>query len=377
MRIVLSNSSTKWGGVQTVTEILARGLSLRGHEVRVFGFPGGTLEEHVRGFAAFEPIVGGVDFNPRVLWNVMRSMRRNRPEVVLTLMKKDTTMTAMVAAMMKIPVVIRHANDRPLHRGPYGQTLYGSLPTLHVVNAEATKRTLLRSAPWLSADRIKVIYNGTDADRYEAAEPDESLVPPGDLAIGYVGAFESRKGVIELAKAWPEIAAAIPDAHLILCGKGSREKEMRSIFGDAPRVKWLGYRKDVTGILKALDILILPSHVEGAPNVVLEAMAAGVPVVATAVSGTPELMRDGIEGALVQDRDAPALVGAVVRLASDPAARSGMADAGRRRVAERFTIGGMLDAYEEMFAGVVQSNRRGINSTIASRPSKIAVQAEK
>ncbi len=343
----------------------------------MFGFPGGTLGERVRNFAAFEPIVGGIDFNPHVLWNVMISMRRHRPDVVLTLMKKDTTMTAVVAAMMKIPVVVRHANDRPLGGGRYVRLLYGSLPALHVVNAEATRRTLLRSAPWLSADRIKVIYNGTDVDRYDAAESAESLVPAGDLAIGYVGAFESRKGVLELAKAWPQIAAAVPDAHLILCGKGSREEEMKSILGDAPRVKWLGYRKDVSGILKALDILILPSHVEGAPNVVLEAMAAGVPVVATAVSGTPELMRDGIEGALVGDRDGPALVAAVTRLASDPVARSRMADAGRRRVAERFTLGAMLDAYEEMFDGVVRSGQRGTRSTAQVNVPKIAIPSEK
>ncbi len=371
MRIVLSNSSSKWGGVHTVTENLVRGLVRRGHEVHVFGFPGGMLEERVSKFSHFEPILEGMDFNPRVLWRVGRALRRFHPDVVLTLMRKDTTMTALVAATMKIPVVVRHANDQPLRGGPYARFLYGALPTLHVSNAAATRRTILRSAPWLSADRIKVIYNGIDSTRFAAATAIDTELPAGSIAIGYVGSFERRKGVLELARAWPHIANAIPGAHLLLCGKGSRENEMRSLLSGAPRVRWLGYRKDIPGVLLALDMLILPSHVEGAPNIVLEAMASGVPIVATAVSGTPELMRDGIEGVLVRDWDSRALVESVIRVASDPVARQKMSVAGRRRVAEKFTLDAMLDSYEEMFETVVARAARG-----SDRPSMVGAAAK-
>jgi glycosyltransferase involved in cell wall biosynthesis len=357
MRIVLSNSSAMWGGVQTVTQILARGLTDRGHDVRVFGFRKGRLREKTEGLARFEPIVGGMDFSPRVLWNVRSELRRDRPDVVLTLMKKDTTMTALVAAMMNIPVVIRHANNRPLKNDFYNKALYGRLPALHIVNANATRKTLLQSAPWLSPEKVKLIYNGVDAARFESAEPIETGVPAGDVAIGYVGAFEPRKGVIDLAGAWPRIADAIPNAHLVLCGDGSLDMQMRSMLKSAPRVHWLGRRDDVPKVLRALDILVLPSHVEGAPNVVLEAMASAVPVVATAVSGTPELIRDGVDGELIPDRNTEALVDAVVRLASNPALRARVANAARLRVLEKFTIDGMIDAYEEVLCGLVEAGR--------------------
>jgi glycosyltransferase involved in cell wall biosynthesis len=355
VKIVLSNSSNKWGGVHTVTQILARGLSDRGHDVRVFGYRKGLLRERTENIARFEPIVGGIDFNPRVLWKVGAEMRRNRPDVVLTLMKKDTTMTAVVAGLMGIPVVIRHANNRPLKDDVYHRTLYGRLPSLHIVNADATRKTLLESAPWLSPEKIKLIYNGVDADRYQSARPADIGVPSGSVAIGYVGAFEPRKGVIDLATAWPRIAARVPNAHLLFCGKGSLETQMRSTLAADPRVHWLGHREDVPSVMRALDMLVLPSYVEGAPNVVLEAMASAVPVVATAISGTPELIRDGVDGKLIPDRNVDALVNALVGLASDPVLRAKMADSARRRAQEKFTIDSMIDSYEAVLLDVVQA----------------------
>ena len=358
MKIVLSNSSNKWGGVHTVTQILARGLSDRGHDVRVFGFRKGQLRERAEKVVRFEPIVGGMDFSPRALWRVGAELRCDRPDVVLTLMKKDTTNSAVVAASMGIPVVIRHANNRPLKDDLYHKTLYGKLPALHIVNAEATRRTLLKSAPWLSPDKIKLIYNGVDAAQYESAKPIDTGLPAGSVAIGYVGAFEPRKGVLDLAAAWPRIAAQVPNAHLLLCGKGSLERRMRSMLESAPRVHWLGHRDDVPSVMKALDMLVLPSYVEGAPNVVLEAMASALPVVATAVSGTPELIRDGVDGKLIPDRNVDALVDAVAGLASNPDLRSRVAESAWRRVREHFTIDGMIDAYEEVFVGLAQAKRR-------------------
>src|SRR4051812_33105883 len=84
MRIVLSNSSSRWGGVHKVTEILARGFQSRGHHVAVFGYPGKMLETRMRGVAPFEPILKGMDFNPLVLVRAAFALRRFRPDVVLT-----------------------------------------------------------------------------------------------------------------------------------------------------------------------------------------------------------------------------------------------------------------------------------------------------
>ncbi len=346
MKIVLSNSSSRWGGVHKVTEILARGFQSRGHDVTVFGYPGKMLETRMRGIVPFEPILKGMDFNPLVLIRAAIALRRFQPDVVLALMKKDVTLTGTVAAALGIPVVVRHANQRPLGDNLYWKKMMGDLPSLHITNAEATKQTLLESAPFLRANEIEVIYNGIDPQPYETATPADLGLFGGELAVGFIGSFEARKGLRELCVAWHEVSRSNTRAHLFLVGKGSMESEMRSLLEGTSRVHWLGYRTDIANILKSLDVLVLPSYVEGAPNVVLEAMCAGTTVVATAVSGTPELVRDGIEARLIPARDAGALARALIEVLGDSDLRAKFASGGRSRVAERFGLDRMIDEYE-------------------------------
>jgi glycosyltransferase involved in cell wall biosynthesis len=346
MKIVLSNSSSRWGGVHKVTEILARGFQSRGHDVAVFGYPGKMLETRMQGIVPFEPILKGMDFNPVVLVRAAIALRRFRPDVVVALMKKDVTLTGIVAAALGIPVVVRHANQRPLADNLYWKKMMGDLPSLHITNAEATKRTLLESAPFLDASDIEVIYNGIDPQPYESAARAELGLFEGELAVGFIGSFEARKGLRELCLAWHEVSRANIRAHLFLVGKGSMESEMKSLLKGTSRVHWMGYRTDIAEILKSLDVLVLPSYVEGAPNVVLEAMCAETAVVATAVSGTPELVRDGIEARLVPARDASSLARAIIEILGDADLRSKLTSAGRARVVERFGLDRMIDEYE-------------------------------
>ncbi len=354
MRIVLSNSSSRWGGVHKVTEILARGLQDRGHDIAVFGYPGGMLEERMQGVAPFEPILKGMDFHPIVLSRAISAMRRHRPDVVLTMMRKDVTMTAPAAAVLGVPVVVRHANQQPLGHNVFWRLLYGTIPALHIANAEATKQTLLSSAHWLTEGQVRVIYNGIDPGPFEKAMPMDLGLPADAVVAGYAGSFEARKGVIELARAWPQVASRLSNAYLVLVGKGSLEREMRSILADAPRVLWVGYHRNVASVLRSFDVLVLPSYREGAPNIVLEAMCAGAAVVATAVSGTPELVRDGVEAKLIPPYDVDALRDAIVSVMSDKALRERLAAAGKARVMDRFRLAWMIDAYEEVLREVSQ-----------------------
>lgn len=341
-----------------MTEILARGFQSRGHDVTVFGYPGKMLEERMRGVARFEPILKGMDFNPLVLIRAALALRRFRPDVVLALMKKDVTLTGTAAAALDIPVVVRHPNQRPLGDNLYWKKMMGDLPSLHITNAEATKRTLLESAPFLRADEIEVIYNGIDPQPYANASPADLGLFEGELAVGFIGSFEARKGLRELCLAWREVSRSIGRAHLFLVGKGSMEPEMRSLLAGASRAHWIGYRTDIASILKTLDVLVLPSYVEGAPNVVLEAMCAGTAVVATAVSGTPELVRDGIEARLVPARDVSSLANALIEVLSDAELRGRLSAQARVRVSENFGLDRMIDQYEGALWRLTNKSRK-------------------
>src|SRR3954471_10592899 len=106
MRIVLSNASVNWGGVHRVTEILARGLEARGHDVVIFGRPDSMLEERLRNVARFEGVLRGIDMDPLTIWRSARLLRRHRAQVVLALMKKDVRLTVVAARLSGVPTVI-------------------------------------------------------------------------------------------------------------------------------------------------------------------------------------------------------------------------------------------------------------------------------
>ncbi|HLM65884.1 MAG TPA: glycosyltransferase family 4 protein [Longimicrobium sp.] len=361
MRIVLSNASYAWGGVHVVTEALAVGLQARGHDVTVFCRPDSPLQARLAGKAPLEPVARGMDLSPLAIARTMAALRRHRPDVVLTLMEKDVRLTGPAARALGIPVVVRRANDRPLKRKPHFRVLYGWLPAMHVANSEATRRTMLESAPWLRAEQVRVIHNGIDTPALDAVAPAALGLPAGALAMGFVGRFDDRKGILDLANAWPAVAAALPDAHLVMVGKGPEEQRVRAMLADAPRVHWLGYRADATAVMKALDVLAAPSHWEGFGLVAAEALAVGTPVVAAAASSIPEIVRDGAEGLLVPPRDPSALADALVRLGRDGAMRAGMAAAGRERIRTHFSIDRMIDRYETLLRDVAEGRAGATN----------------
>ena len=349
MRIVLSNASVSWGGVHRVTELLARGLQSRGHDVILVGRPDSMLEERMRGIVPFHGILRGVDFDPLSVTRAIRTLRSHRAQLVVGLMKKDVRLTMVAARVLGIASVMRHSYELGIPKGIRGRIMYGG-SIEHVCNAEATRRAILDSANWLDPSRVHVIYNGIDTVPYGNAEPADLGLPPDAIRFGFLANLTRRKGTQELARAWKTVSADIPNAHLVIVGKGKHEEEFRMMLDGTDRVHWMGFRRDIPSILRSLDVVLLPSHLEGVPNIVLEAMASGVAVIATAVSGTPELARDGIEARLIPTRDPQRLAGAMKELARDPDLRRRFGAAGHTRALEDFSIDGMIDRYEELFA---------------------------
>jgi glycosyltransferase involved in cell wall biosynthesis len=356
MRIVISNGSRVWGGAEAMAESLAVGLQRRGHEVVVFCRSGAPLEERVRGVLATEPVLGGFDAHPVTVARSMRALRRHRSQVVITNTDKEPRVSGLAARLLGIPVVFRQETDHAYKNTLRYRLFYGWVPAVHLVNSEATRRTMLSSVDWVPAERVAVIPNGIDPEPFLVAEPADLGLPEGAVAIGYVGRFEKRKGIYQLAAAWPRIADAIPEAHLLIVGWGPMEKEFPERLAGAPRVHWLGFRTDVPRIMKALDVLLVPSHYEGFGLVAVEAMAAGTAVVATRASSLPEIVTDGEHGRLVEPRDPEALARGAIELTRDPGLRARMGEAGRARVLRDFTHERMLERHEALLESLIRSH---------------------
>lgn len=336
-----------------MTEVLARGFMERGHEVTVFGYPGGMLEKRMESIVPFEPILKGMDMHPLTVTRAVRALGKYRADVVLTMMKKDVRLTGPAAKSLGLPVVVRHANDRPLRGTLYDRIFFGLLPAHHIVNSVATRNTLLGSARWIDRAKVTVVYNGIDCDRFESATPADLGLPANAFVFGFVGRLEVRKGLIDLATAWGEVVNALPEAWLVIAGKGADEQQARRILTGAKNVKWLGYRVDVPEILASLDVLVAPSHWEGFGLVAAEGLAAGVPVVATRASSLPEIIDDRVNGRLVPPGDPESLTVALIEAARDEAANRRMIEAGVSKVRSAFSLERMIERYEAVLAAVV------------------------
>jgi glycosyltransferase involved in cell wall biosynthesis len=195
-------------------------------------------------------------------------------------------------------------------------------------------------------DRCVLVENAIDTDEFRrrlgTAEARQGLgLPSGRFLVGAVGRLSAEKGFDVLIRAVVTLLGAGQDVGLVIVGEGDEEPRLRDLIaqsGAADRIQLLGYRPDVATLDQALDVFALSSYREGLPNVLLEAMALGVPVVATAVAGIPRLVRDGENGLLVEAGNVTALAGALSRLRDDTALRAQLGRAARQTVEARYSF---------------------------------------
>jgi glycosyltransferase involved in cell wall biosynthesis len=213
----------------------------------------------------------------------------------------------------------------------------------------------------VSGKRVAVIRNAICADRFAAPLPHgrellQGFFPePRRLIVGGAGRLSVEKGFGVLVQAAERVCRQQPDVGFVIFGDGPLRDRLQhdiALAGLGGRFVLAGFRGDLDGLIPHLDLLALSSFTEGLPNVVLEAMAAAVPVVATAVGGTPEVVAEGVTGYLVPPGDAEALAERLAQLLASPE-REEMGRAGRERVLREFTFAGQARQYERFFEGLL------------------------
>jgi glycosyltransferase involved in cell wall biosynthesis len=212
--------------------------------------------------------------------------------------------------------------------------------------------------------RLHVISPFVDARRFTPPSEAQRRMARSQLGIddsapviGTVGSLFKEKRILELVRAFADVLRAVPDARLVLVGEGpadyvERVKMESESLGVASKIVWTGRRRDVAELMGALDLLAVTSAEEASPLVIAEAMAVGVPVVATSVGGIPELVRDGADGFVVPLGNAPRLVDAMVTLLRDRPLRRRFGEAGRARALECFSPAAQVDKVEALFDAV-------------------------
>lgn len=213
---------------------------------------------------------------------------------------------------------------------------------------------------YIPGNKVSKIGNGIDPETFHhiltPEQAKKELGQAGKKLVGFIGRLTHDKGVGDLLNATAALRAKHENLHLLVVGDG----EDRTVFEHETRtlglneiVTFTGTRTDTPLIYSALDIFVLPSYQEGFPMVVLEAMACGVPIVATTVGDIPEIIEHGMSGLLVAPGDVAALGGAIAHLLAHPAKAQEMGAAAKRRVREKFTSKAMAQAYLALYSAVL------------------------
>jgi glycosyltransferase involved in cell wall biosynthesis len=224
-------------------------------------------------------------------------------------------------------------------------------------------------AQGVKAQKVEVIRNGIiipepAAKREESPIRSEFGIPPGAPLCACIGRVVSGKGIDFYLRAARILADQGRDVRFLMIGAVSVEKNYRSEMEVLARdlnlegrVIFTGQRHDVADILREVDIVVHPSLTEGLSNVILEAMAAGLPVVATNTGGNPELVQDGETGFLIPTENERDIAGAVARLLDDPQMAIAFGEAARRRIVQEFSIRHMLSQTEDLYLRLAEKRR--------------------
>jgi glycosyltransferase involved in cell wall biosynthesis len=300
---------------------------------------------------------------PWVLRKLSRQLRVDSPRIVQAFLFHANVLSALAARRAGVPHVvtgIRVAERRSRWR-PAVERWTARWVDCHVCVSQSVRDFSVLNG--LSDAKLMVIPNGVDAERFAATRPcrltDLGLLP-GRNAITYLGRLDEQKGLQWMLEHMPPILARLSDHDLLLVGAGPERASLEQLATRlciAERVHFAGFRDDVPEILAASDLLVLTSRWEGMPNVVLEAMASGKPVVATDVEGVSELLGPLSGEQTVRPGDAKGFVQKVVTIASDSSIGARLGAQNRARAQQHFSLAAMATNYQLLYRSLLAQRK--------------------
>jgi glycosyltransferase involved in cell wall biosynthesis len=367
------------GGAESNVQALIRPFAERGIEVRVLTrrFPGMAPQDVVAGAPVHRlPVPGGriaaaLAFTASALWLLARS-RRSIDVIHAHELLSPTTTGILAKLLLRRPVVAHVLRGgllgdlAVLRRAPLGHArlwLFTRLVDAFVVVSAETEGELLTLG--VPRERLALVPYGVDTSRFRPALAGERDRLRRELRLDqrpvvlFLARLEPEKGAATLLDAWPAIQANIPDAMLLIAGDGSDRAALEARAGARPDVRFLGAVRDPLPYLQAADCYTLPSCSEGLPNALVEALATGLPCVATMIGGSTEVLDHGRLGWLVPPGDASALAAAILEaLRLDPAERKRRGAAGRAYVQEQYSLETNADRLDDLYSRVAAIRRQ-------------------
>ena len=375
------------GGPALHVAYLAEGLAERGYETKLVA---GSLARG-EGSMAYVAEERGIEIaridalsreiSPLqdliAIFRLARLMRTFRPQILHTHTAKAGAvgrLAALVAGNARPPIVVHTFHGHVLrgYFGPLKGTAFRLLErwlgrmTTRLIAVSPQVRDDLVSLGVAPAERFAVVRLGIDLDeRTEANEGREEVrrrlgLTADTFVVGWVGRMTGVKRMDDVLESFRALRERGVDAVLCLIGDGPDRvhvEELAQSLGVARHCLFLGYQHDVAPYYRAMDAFLLPSANEGTPVVVMEALAAGVPVVATRVGGVADVVDEGADGLLAEPGDTGALAEALAVLAADPQLRARMGTTGRERVLPRYAVTRLIDDVDALYRELLAETR--------------------
>lgn len=360
MRIIQLSSMTSYYGGEVHLTQLAAGLQERGHEVLCVVRPESQLARRLPEQGLPVSTLPLVDwYDPVSVTRLSRLLRGHKPDILHTHLPRDYFLGAVASLGTEIVNVGTRHQLKPLSHALLKRPFLRRFSAMVAVS-EAV-RLGLTQARAVPDERLQVIHHGLHLTRPGLrAEALRLRLQAGatasDPLVGFVGKLCPGKGVTvmldalgAMAERWPRLRACLIGEEEPGSGFRAQLEERIGHLGLEGRVHFTGYREDAARLVGAFDIQVVPSAAEPFGLVTLEALGAGVPVVATDSGGTPEIVRDGVEGFLFAPGDLAALARKLEVLVESPGLRREMGHRGRKRAQEEFSYARMLDATEAVY----------------------------
>jgi glycosyltransferase involved in cell wall biosynthesis len=310
----------------------------------------------------------------RTLYDLVRIIKTAKPNVVHTHTSKAGILGRLAARIVRVPLIVHTAHGHVFfgHFGPvlsriflWIERMFAPL-TDRVVALTPGERKDYIDLNLYPREKIAKIHSGVDVEKFKqvpvgAVEKKRSLgLEPKGLMVGFVGWLMPIKGPMHLLKAMENVWRDHDDAGLVFIGKGELDVDLRAEalkIGANGRVNFLGWRGDIDEIMPIFDIFVLPSLNEGMGRVLVEAMAAGKPIVASNVGGIPDLVQHGHNGLLVPPGDDQALAAAIRQLINDPAKAKMMGQRGRERC-HQFSLAAMIEKIDALYMELLHTESK-------------------
>lgn len=366
--VAVACSSPSWGGMEMQSVISAEALAGRGYPTLLLASPGTPVaDEGARRGLDTRTVLSRSYVAPVTAARVARLLRKERIRLVHAEYSKDLW-TLIPASKLAggVPVVLtkRLASsvDKKdlLHRW-----LLGNTARVVAISTMVEENLLRRTS--LSPEKIVVLPNGVDLSRFPPGRPGreearrEWGIPEEGIAVGLVGRISRGKGQLEFLRAAALVAKDAPRARFLVVGSVTAGEEeygerVRALAGEidlGDRLRFTGFREDVPRVLAALDILVVPSRSEALGNVVIEGMAAALPVAAAGAAGIRDLVVDGETGLLFPPDSPEAIADPLRRLLGDDALRASLGARGRERAEKLFDRERRTDRIEEIYEEIL------------------------